>query len=375
MASKQSLANKKHYETLAEAWRSGRELPPEASEWSVLTAEPGGVDYVETHVGEKTALWIQPKAAARDRVMLYLHGGGYVGGSIWTHRKMVGHLAKSIGCYALIARPAIIWNECSILFEAYTKIETLDDARGLKAWLFRIAHNRCIDFLRRRAVRERAESAFSEDIDIVGAEPATTDARRAIERLVGQLPPKERACVLLKDVFDYSLEEVAELVDSTVGGVKSALSRGRAKLADLPAGAACGSSRPLDPDVARLLQRYVDLFNRHDWDGVRGLTSADARLRVADCFDGLLNRSPYFVEYERNPETWTMALGVIDGEPILLVRLQRGGQWQAGWPVRVHVAGGVIDRIEDYYACPWVIGNASDSDFKLMTGPVVFGRA
>ena len=103
MQSKQSLANKRHYETLAEAWRSGRELPPEASEWSVLTAEPGGVDYIETTLCDKTALWVQPKQAAKDRVMLYLHGGGYVGGSIWTHRKMVGHLAKAIGCHALLS--------------------------------------------------------------------------------------------------------------------------------------------------------------------------------------------------------------------------------------------------------------------------------
>ena len=103
MNSKQSLANKIHYETLTEAWRSGRESPQDASEWSVLTAEPGGVDYVETNVGDTTALWVRPKAAATDRVMLYLHGGGYVGGSIWTHRKMVGHLAKAIGCPALLA--------------------------------------------------------------------------------------------------------------------------------------------------------------------------------------------------------------------------------------------------------------------------------
>lgn len=103
MESTRSLANKRHYETLAEAWRSGRELPPEVSEWSVLTAEPGGVDYVETSLGDKTALWVQPKLAAKDRVMLYLHGGGYIGGSIWTHRKMVGHLAKAIGCHALLA--------------------------------------------------------------------------------------------------------------------------------------------------------------------------------------------------------------------------------------------------------------------------------
>ena len=253
------------------------------------------------------------------------------------------------------------------LFEAYTKIETLDDAQRLKPWLFRIAHNRCIDFLRRREARQRAESAYSDDIGVIAAEPTPTDAHRAIERLVGHLPPKERACVLLKDVFDYSLEETAELVDSTVGGVKSALSRGRAKLADLPAEPTSEASPPLDPDTEQLLQRYVVLFNRHDWDGVRALTSADARLRVSDCFDGLLKNSPYFVEYERNPEPWTMELGAIDGEPVLLVSFWRGDRWQVAWPVRVHIAAGVIDHIEDFYACPWIIGNASASDLQLTT--------
>ena len=253
------------------------------------------------------------------------------------------------------------------LFEAYTKIETLDDAQRLRPWLFRIAHNRCIDFLRRRDARRRAESTYSDDVGAIAAEPAATDAHRAIERLVGHLPPKERACVLLKDVFDYSLEETAELVDSTIGGVKSALSRARAKLADLPAEPTGEASPPLDPDTERLLQRYVDLFSRHDWDGVRGLTSADARLRVADCFDGLLKSSPYFGEYERNPEKWIMEVGAIDGEPVLVVSFWRGSQWQVAWPVRVHVTGGVIDRIEDFYACPWVIGNASEADLQLMT--------
>src|ERR1700738_3576906 len=123
------------------------------------------------------------------------------------------------------------------LIEAYRKLDKFDENRRLKPWLFRIAHNRCIDFLRRRDARERAESAYSEDISLVAAEPATTEAHRAIERLVGCLPPKERACVLLKDVFDYSLEETAELVDSTVGGVKSALSRGRGKLSASPTSA------------------------------------------------------------------------------------------------------------------------------------------
>src|SRR5262249_58587823 len=108
----------------------------------------------------------------------------------------------------------------------------------------------------------------------------------ALERLVINLPPKERACLLLKDVFDYSLEEIAQLVDSTVGGVKSALNRGRAKLATLHETPA--PEQPARPEVLQLLQLYVERFNRRDWDGARELISAEARLLVADCFAGRL---------------------------------------------------------------------------------------
>ena len=117
------------------------------------------------------------------------------------------------------------------LFQAYRKLDTFDDARPLKPWLFQITHNRCIDFLRRRQVRQQAEAVAMEPDVVDAEEPAGPILDRAVEHLITTLPPKERACVLLKDVFDDSLEEIAELVDSTVGGVKAALSRGRAKLA------------------------------------------------------------------------------------------------------------------------------------------------
>src|SRR5215467_8843002 len=107
------------------------------------------------------------------------------------------------------------------LFEAYRKLDQFDDSRPLAPWLFRIAHNRCIDLLRRRGVRDEAKAAVP-DVT-VPIEPGSLGVARAVEHLVLTLPPKERACVLLKDVFDYSLEEIAELVDSTVGGVKAAL--------------------------------------------------------------------------------------------------------------------------------------------------------
>ena len=67
-----------------------------------VTAEPGGVDYIETDAGGVPALWAVPKGCAQDRVLLCCHGGGYVAGSMYTHRKMFGHLAKAIGCRALI---------------------------------------------------------------------------------------------------------------------------------------------------------------------------------------------------------------------------------------------------------------------------------
>jgi len=90
------------------------------------------------------------------------------------------------------------------LFRAYRSLDTFDDSRPLVPWLFRIAHNQCIDFLRRRGVREEAEAAAAEPDFIEPGDPGPT-VGPAIEHLVLNLPPKERACVLLKDVFEYSL--------------------------------------------------------------------------------------------------------------------------------------------------------------------------
>jgi monoterpene epsilon-lactone hydrolase len=70
-------------------------------EWPQVTAEPGGVDYVEVEAGGVPAMWITPKGAAEDRVILSIHGGGFVVGSMYTHRKLFGHIAKAAGVRAL----------------------------------------------------------------------------------------------------------------------------------------------------------------------------------------------------------------------------------------------------------------------------------
>jgi RNA polymerase sigma-70 factor (ECF subfamily) len=243
------------------------------------------------------------------------------------------------------------------LIEAYRKLDKFDETRPLKPWLFRIAHNRCIDFLRRKGVRDQAEAAAAMPEAVSPAQPATLGVGKAVEHLVASLPPKERACVLLKDVFDYSLEEIAELLDTTVGGVKAALNRGRTKLALSPASSQ--PTRSANPELARIMQLYVDRFNRRDWDGVRELISEDARLTVAERFAGKFANAPYFFNYNRWPWPWKLVVGEVDSEPVVII-LQRGADaWTSYSAIRMSVMGQKIERIVDYIHCPWVIGAAA----------------
>jgi len=273
----------------------------------------------------------------------------------------MNHLRSSLHRYCARMTGSVMDGEDIVqeaLFEAYRKLDTFDDSKPLKPWLFRIAHNRCIDFLRQKKARVALETASAAPDYVPPLNPSNLNIRFAVERLVVNLPPMERACVILKDVLDYSLEEIAELVDSTVGGVKSALNRGRSKLAALTDSAS--KERPLPTQVSKLLQLYVERFNRRDWNGVRELTSADARLLVADGFAGRLTDAPYFSEYEARAGEWQMRVGTVDGEPVIIGLRRDGTAWKPHWIIRIELAGDRITRIADYVFCDWVL-SAADS--------------
>jgi RNA polymerase sigma-70 factor (ECF subfamily) len=243
------------------------------------------------------------------------------------------------------------------LFEAYRKLDQYDDSRPLAPWLFRIAHNRCIDLLRKRGARVEAETAAVGPDAVMPADSAALGVGRAVEHLVISLPPKERACVLLKDVFDYTLEEIAELVSSSVGGVKAALNRGRSKLAVSPE--PVKSRREVSPELSRLLHLYVEGFNKRDWEGLRRLISADARVRVADRFAGLIDDSPYFGNYERQAVPWRLAVAEVDGDLAVVALRPHGDEWRPGSVARLEVIDQHIARIVDYAHCPWILPAAT----------------
>src|ERR1700733_13330529 len=79
-----------------------RGVQNDTESWGNLTAEPRQVDYIETRAAGVPGLWAIPKGSAEDRVLLCLHGGGFIGGSMYSHRKLFAHLAKAAGTRALV---------------------------------------------------------------------------------------------------------------------------------------------------------------------------------------------------------------------------------------------------------------------------------
>lgn len=190
-----------------------------------------------------------------------------------------------------------------------------------EGWLFRIAHNTALDFLRRRNRQEALRSVG--EVDMIADQAnivATREISGASLRTFMRLPVAQRSSVILMDVLGYSLREVCEVMDFSLPAVKAALHRGRTQLRDL-ADEPDDLPQPILSDADRdRLGAYVAHFNARDFDAIRSLIADDVRLDLVNKtrMNGKAEVSRYFGNYSKVSD-WHLVPGLVEGLPAILV--------------------------------------------------------
>jgi RNA polymerase sigma-70 factor, ECF subfamily len=258
-----------------------------------------------------------------------------------------------------------------VMQEAIVKaIAAVPDAVGSiehpEGWLFRIAHNAALDFLRRRARQDAASS--TEDPDMIVDPANAADDRQAAAASLHtfmRLPIAQRSCVILMDVLGYSLREIGEVIDSSIPAVKAALNRGRARLREL---AREPDERPL-PVLAEpqrsLLAAYVDRFNARDFDAIRDMLADEVRLELVNKtrMNGKGEVGKYFGNYSL-VQDWQLVPGFVDRRPAILVRDPDDPSGAPTYFVLLDWAGDRLVGIRDFRHARY----ATDSAELLMLG-------
>jgi RNA polymerase sigma-70 factor, ECF subfamily len=198
-------------------------------------------------------------------------------------------------CYRMLASPFEAEDAVQETFiRAWRNLDKFEGRAALRSWLYKIATNVCLDMLggRERRARPmdigpsqepvesnlnvRSEATWIQPIPdpaVVAESNETT--RLALVAALQHLPPKQRAVLILCEVLRWQASEVAELLDTSVASVNSALQRARATLEESKLDLA-DASRSVDEADAELLARYVEAFEEYDMDKLTALIQEDA---------------------------------------------------------------------------------------------------
>lgn len=243
---------------------------------------------------------------------------------------------------------------------ALVALDEIKDMPQLRPWLFRIAHNRALDLLRSRARRKSEPIEAASDV----ADEANADAmevlmrQEAVETAVSrfaELPLVQRSVVILKDVLDESLKDIAELLDLSVDAVKAHLARGRARLSEINAQAATiAEARPASAAVAR----YVELFNAQNWDGLRALLADDVKLHQSTypLRVGSADVGRFFTIYATFDGV-RLAPAWVEGREVIAV-FEKGAGATPSYFMWLEWRGGRISFIRDYRYARYIVDDA-----------------
>jgi RNA polymerase sigma-70 factor (ECF subfamily) len=190
------------------------------------------------------------------------------------------------------------------LLRAWRALERFEPRAQFQTWLYRIATNACLDELERRPRRPEPLDPFPDRPSDETASPTYDPAARyairegmelALLRAIQELPGRQRAVLIFRDVLGWNAPEVADVLESTVASVNSALQRARATIdPNLPK---MPRTAP-DPNERELLNRYVAAFEHADMDGLVAILREDATLRMPPqpSLSGGLRIAHFFLE-------------------------------------------------------------------------------
>ena len=245
------------------------------------------------------------------------------------------------------------------IIKAYRALDGLKSPAALRGWLFSIAHHCALDFLRSRTLRAVEPLEKASDV-------ADADAFDPLEQLMHEeaiataigrfvhLPTMQRSAVILKDVLGQSLDDIATMLGISIDAVKAHLARGRARLREL-------NARPGPPLAGRAHRaaslRYIELFNRRDWDSLRALLADDVRLYQATHPPRFgADVGMFFTIYARN-EAVHLAPAWLEGREMIAV-FEDGAAGQPHHVMHVEWQDDRIVTIRDYRYVPYVIEGA-----------------
>ena len=241
-----------------------------------------------------------------------------------------------------------------------------DDIKDPRAYLLRIAANAWIDWQRRKAVEVSAVNQMASETAsryVQSGDDNMLSVRDAGSMLMQELAPQERVAVVLKDVFDLSLEECGRILGSSIGAIKAALHRGRSRLEAAPS---AGARRRPAPSRS-LLDRFVKLYNNRDMPGLVALMLDNGAIQMMGV--ELESGREYFERRDHGwfahnfmfmpPDTrWERR--EFEGEDVVLVIAPIAGHDALLSVMRLEGTDDYISRIRSYAFSPETVAELAD---------------